>query len=580
MGAAGAAYGHERPLRMKKSQPPNPSATIRSGAEKSRARRPRRARAHVLRSAFPVVGLGASAGGLEALTRFFEKLPADTPMAFVVIQHLDPTQKGMMPELLQRATTMKVVQASDGLKVQPRCVYVIPSNSDLSLYEGRLHLLAPLAPRGLRLPIDFFFRALAKDQGEQAVGVVLSGMGSDGMLGLRAIKEAGGLTLVQDPVSAKFDSMPRCAIDAGLADFVAAAEDLPAKLIAYERHLPRLVEASESGDEKVRANLRKVLLVLRAGTGHDFGLYRQSTLTRRIHRRMGIHQLSNLGHYVRYLQENPQEITLLFKELLIGVTNFFRDPASWQALVKKAFPALIAAVPDGGTLRAWVAGCSTGEEAYTLAMLLIETIDRTRPERKMSIQIYATDLDKDAIEKARRGLFPEGIVTDVSPARLNRFFVKEGKGYRVNKETRAMIVFAPQNLILDPPFTKLDLLCCRNLLIYLTPELQKKIFPLFHYSLKPGGVLFLGSAESLGYGVNLFRPLLAKERVFLRSEASLPTGPLEFPAMFPASYHAGYSSPGTEAADPEPAGCGGPLPAGALRPACGARQRRRGYFVC
>jgi two-component system CheB/CheR fusion protein len=481
---------------------------------------------------FLVVGIGASAGGLEALTQFLEHTPADSGMAFVVVQHLDPTQKGMMPELLQRATKMEVVQVADRTPIRPDHVYVIPPNHDLSILHGTLHLLAPAEARGLRLPIDSFFRSLAEDQHERAVGVILSGMGSDGTLGLRAIKEKAGVVLVQDPATAQFDSMPRSAIEAGLADIVGPVDELPGKLIAYGRHVPRLAKSELPLDEKIQSALEKAVILLRARTGHDFTLYRRSTLHRRVERRMGIHQLTRIEIYIRYLQENPQELDILFKELLIGVTAFFRDPAAWDQLAKLALPALIAARPTGGVVRAWVAGCSTGEEAYTLAMVFTEALKQAKSADAISLQIYATDLDKDAINKARQGLFPLNISADVSAARLAQFFNKEENGYRVNKHIRSMVIFAPQNLIMDPPFTKLDVLCCRNLLIYLTPALQKKLFPLFHHCLNPRGALFLGSAESVGGFSQLFTPLALKERIFQRSESVQPGNQLDFPSVF------------------------------------------------
>ncbi|MDB6004304.1 MAG: chemotaxis protein, partial [Prosthecobacter sp.] len=476
--------------------------------------------------------MGASAGGLEALVQFLAHVPKDSGMAYVIVQHLDPTQKGMMPELLQRATTMKVMQAKDRTRARPNCVYVIPPNSDMSILRGVLHLLPPVEARGLRLPIDFFFRSLAQDQREGSIGIILSGMGSDGTLGLRAIKEKAGIVLVQDPLTAKFDTMPRSVIDAGLADIVASAEELPDKLISYRRHLPQLAKSELHLDGKMQSALEKIVILLRAHSGHDFTLYRRSTLYRRVERRMGIHQVGKISGYVRYLQENPQELGILFKELLIGVTNFFRDKAAWEQLALKAIPLLLKDRPAGSTLRAWVAGCSTGEEAYSLAMVFQETLKQLKSTDNFSLQIYATDLDKDAIDKARVGLFPENIVADVSPARLTRFFVKEEGGYRVNKEIRSMVVFAPQNLIMDPPFTKLDILSCRNLLIYLTPELQKKLFPMFHYSLNPGGVLFLGSAESVGNFTHLFTPLSLKERIFQCNATAMMGSHLDFPAVF------------------------------------------------
>jgi two-component system CheB/CheR fusion protein len=482
------------------------------------------------------VGIGASAGGLEALTQFLSNARADSGIAYVVIQHLDPTLKGMMPELLQRVTAMQVVQVKDNSKVRPGFVYVIPPNKDMSILHGRLHLLEPVAPRGLRLPIDFFFRSLAEDQHELGIGVILSGMGSDGTLGLKAIKESAGLVLVQEPASAKFDGMPRSVIEAGLADFVAPAEELPGKLVDYLRHMPRIGRSEAPLEEKTLSALDKVIILLRSKTGHEFTLYRRSTLYRRVERRMGIHQIVQIGAYVRYLQENPQELDILFKELLIGVTSFFRDKASWERLERKALPALLASRKAGSVLRAWVAGCSTGEEAYSLAILFKETLRRDRSKRNFSLQIYATDLDRDAIDKARQGFFPANIAVDVSPSRLRRFFAKEEAGYRVSKEIRSMVVFAPQNLIMDPPFTKLDIFSCRNLLIYLTPELQRKLIPLFHYILNPEGLLFLGSSESTGSFANLFAPVAARERIFRRCEWPLQDDQADFPGVFaPAS---------------------------------------------
>jgi len=495
--------------------------------------RPKAARARVT-AAFPIVGIGASAGGLEALEQFLKSVPAGSGMAFIIIQHLDPTRKGVMSELLQRATSMKVVQVKDRTLVRPDCVYVIPPNKDMSLLHGVLHLLAPVAPRGLRLPIDFFLRSLAQDQQEHGVGVILSGMGSDGTLGLRAIKETAGVVLVQDPATAKFDSMPRSVIEAGLADIVAPADELPGKILAYLQRTPHITRTEESLESRTQSALEKVVVLLRAHTRNDFSFYKRNTLYRRIERRMGIHQISKMSAYVRYLQENSQELNLLFKELLIGVTNFFRDPAAWEQLRTQVIPALLKNRPPGQALRAWVPGCSTGEEAYSLAIVLREALDEPKPRRNFQIQIFATDLDKDAIEKARQGVFPSNISADVSVARLKRFFTKEEHGYRVRKEIRELVIFAPQNLILEPPFTKLDILSCRNLLIYLTPDVQKKLIPLFHYSLNPGGILFQGSAETIGDFTKLFTPLVGKSRIFRRSESILRPEQIVFPSSFSA----------------------------------------------
>ena len=486
---------------------------------------------------FPIVGIGASAGGLEALEQFLGRVPAGSGMAFVIVQHLDPTHKGIMPELLQRATGMKVIQVRDRTQVRPDCVYVIPPNKDMSILHGVLHLLDPAAPRGLRLPIDFFFRSLAQDQQEHSIGVILSGMGSDGTLGLRAIKEQAGVVLVQEPATAKFDAMPRSAIDAGLADIVAPADELPGKIIAYLQRTPLIARPELALGEKAQSALEKAVILLRAHTGHDFSLYKRNTLYRRIERRMGIHQINKMAAYVRYLQENPQELELLFKELLIGVTNFFRDPAAWEHLREQAIPPLLTNRSPGHALRAWVPGCSTGEEAYSLAIVFKEAVEQTKRKGRFALQIFATDLDRDAIDKARQGAFPDNIAADVSPGRLSRFFVKEERGYRILKEIRELVIFAPQNLIMDPPFTKLDILSCRNLLIYLTPEVQKKLIPLFSYSLSPGGILFLGSAEAIGGATDLFAPLSGKSRLFRRTESG--PEPVDFPSSFSAGPRTG-----------------------------------------
>jgi len=485
-----------------------------------------------LEAAFPIVGIGASAGGLEALAIFLGKVPAGSGMAFVIVQHLDPTHKGIMAELLQRTTTMQVVQVKDRTRVQPDCVYVIPPNKDMSILHGVLHLLAPVARRGLRLPIDFFLRSLADDRQDQSIGVILSGMGSDGTLGLRAIKEKAGVVFVQAPASAKFDGMPRSAIDAGLADVVAPVEELPGKIIAFLHHAPLIGKPGLAHEDKAQSGLEKIVILLRSQTGHDFSLYKKTTVYRRIERRMGIHQIDRIASYVRFLQENPQELELLFKELLIGVTSFFRDPAAWEQLKTEAIPALLAGRPPSQALRAWVPGCSTGEEAYSLAIVFKEAMEQLKPARNTALQIFATDLDREAIEKAREGVFPANIAADVLPERLGRFFVQVERGYQVAKSIREMVIFAPQNIIMDPPFTKLDVLSCRNLLIYLTLELQKKLLPLFHYSLNPGGFLFLGNAETIGSFTDLFALLEGKSRLYRRLELALRAEPVEFPASF------------------------------------------------
>ena len=476
-----------------------------------------------------VVGIGASAGGLEAFEQFFSHLPPDTGMAFVLVQHLEPTHKGMMPELLARQTKMQVVQVQDGMQVQPSCVYVIPPNADLAILHGKLQVLEPVAPRGLRTPIDFFFRHLAADQKRKAVGIILSGMGSDGALGLRAIKEQLGMVMVQDPASAKYDGMPRSALNTGLADYVASAQELPAKLIQYTRHFPALTPQRALVEEESSSDLGKVLVLLRAHGGNDFSCYKKNTIDRRIERRMGIHQFNSLARYVRFLQENPQEVELLYKELLIGVTNFFRDREMFDGLKEKAVPDLLRTRPAGRPLRLWNPGCSTGEETYSLAITLKECFEGLKLQETPTIQIFATDIDQESIDKARRGKFPAGIARDVSSERLQRFFIQEDEGYRIKKEVRDWVVFASQNILVDPPFTKVDILCCRNLLIYVNVETQKKLLSLMHYALNPGGLLVLGSAESTsGFG-HLFSSLDKKWKVFQRLEVPGRPG-IEMPA--------------------------------------------------
>jgi two-component system CheB/CheR fusion protein len=482
---------------------------------------------------FPIVGIGASAGGLEALEQFFSNMPADTGMAFVIIQHLDPTHPGIMPELLQRMTPMKVLQADNQLKVKPGYVYVIPPNKSLSILHGALHLFDPPESRRLRLPIDIFFRSLADDRQDKSIGTILSGMGSDGSLGLKAIKENNGIVLIQDPADAKFDGMPQSAMDAVNADIVAPARELPARLMDFLKFVP-VVKPSPEIDIHTKSNIDKIIILLREQSGHDFSLYKKSTLFRRIERRKGVHQIDKLQNYVRLLQENPKEVEILFKELLIGVTNFFRDAAVWKKLSETILPNLINEMPDGHILRAWIPGCSTGEEAYSLAIIFKEILETEQKHRNITLQIFATDIDQDAIEKARKGVFPSNISGDVSPERLSRFFTADGENYRINNNLRELVVFAPQNVIKDPPFTKLDILSCRNMLIYMEAELQNKLIALFNYSLNPGGIMLLGSAETPGNMKDAFSDLDPKLKIYKRSSAVSLPGPLNFPSSF---YH-------------------------------------------
>ncbi len=478
-----------------------------------------------------IVGMGGSAGALEAFEQFFTHMPAESGVAFVLIPHLDPGHKGMMPELLGRCTTMKVVEAEDGMLVRANQIHIIPPNRDMTILHGVLHLHEPASPRGARAPIDLFLRHLAEDQEERGIAVIMSGMGTDGTLGVKAVKEHLGLALVQDTRSAKYDSMPKSALGTGLVDYVASAQDLPQKLMGYVRHSAKIPRDVAVQERTVSSSLLRIFTLLRTHTGHDFSFYKKNTLYRRIERRMNVHQISHIGRYVRYLQENPNELDLLFKEFLIGVTNFFRDPEAFKMLKEEALPAVLKSKGKHSSVRVWIPGCSTGEEAYSIAIAIVECLDHLKMLGTVKVQIFATDIDKDAVDRARQGLYLPTVTTDVSPERLQRFFAKDEYGYRVSKTIREMVVFAPQNLLMDPPFTKLDLLCCRNLLIYFTAELQKKLLPLFHYTLSPGGVLFLGSSETIGGFHDIFATVDHKWKIFRRKESPVAaTGLIDLPS--------------------------------------------------
>lgn len=468
---------------------------------------------------FTIVGIGASAGGMEALEMFFTHLPVNSGMAFVVIQHLDPKHAGMMAGILQRTTTMKVSEVSDNTKIEPDCVYVIPPNKSMSMLDGILYLFEPVELNGLRLPIDIFFRSLANDKREKSVGVILSGMGSDGSLGLKAIKEKNGIVMVQSPDSAKFDSMPRRAIESVIADIIGPVEELPAKLITLLKFGHEAKSVTEISD-KTLGNIDKIIILLREQLGHDFSLYKKSTLYRRIERRQGLHQIGNISNYVRYCQENPGEIDILFKELLIGVTSFFRDPDLWKMLKEKILPDLVSRLPNEYVIRIWVTACSTGEEAYSLAIIFKEVLESLPNHNNLTLQIFATDIDIDSIEVARKGVYHSNIAVDISPDRLNRFFSAHAEGYRVKNIIREMLVFAPHNIIKDPPFTRIDLLTCRNLLIYFEPKLQNKLYKLFNYTLNPDGVMVLGTAETLDHQSSGFESIDGKLKIFKRTVAT------------------------------------------------------------
>jgi len=480
---------------------------------------------------FPIVGIGASAGGLEAFEQFFGNMPVNSGMAFVVIQHLDPTHKGILPELLQRVTKMNVFQVKDRTVVKQNCLYVIPPNKSMSILQGVLHLFDPIEERGIRLPINHFFTSLAEDQHENAIGVILSGMGSDGSEGVRDIKERNGIILIQDPGTAKFDSMPRNAIVSVAADIIASPAELPTRLLLLLKHTVSNPKTPDE-DHQLQSALEKILILLRHRTGNDFSLYKRNTIYRRIERRMHVHKIEKIHSYVQFLQENPKEIDILFKELLIGVTNFFRDAAVWEKIKDTILPTLISKQSDGTILRAWIPGCSTGEEAYSLAILFKEVVEKLNPHGNISLQIFATDLDNDAIDTARKGVFSANIKSEVSPARMNRFFTAIESGFRINTEIREMIVFAQHNIIMHPPFSNIHLLSCRNLLIYLDNELQQKLISLFYYSINHAGILILGSAETLGSQASLFVPIDSKLKIYKRSVTTFLPEFYDFPSSF------------------------------------------------
>ncbi len=468
---------------------------------------------------FPIVAIGASAGGLEALENFLSAVPKRSGQAFVVIQHMDPTHRTMLVPLLQRKCALPVSEVEDGTLVEVDHVYVIPPDRDLSIVNGVLLLLDPSAARGFRLPIDVFFTALADDRGPGAVGVVLSGMGEDGTAGLRAIKQQGGHTYAQSPDSAQYDSMPRHAIAADLVDFVEAPDLLYTEISRQSAHWS---DASWDG-------LDKVLHLVKTRTGHDFSDYKRSTITRRVARRMQTLHVKTLDEYLNLLRTDASEAEALFNTMLIGVTRFFRDAKAWEDLSHVAIPTILAAHPNGGTVRAWVPGCSTGEEAFSLAIAFREAMSALNPSPAIAIQIFATDLNRDAVATARAASYPASISADVSPERLRRFFIPVRDGYRLNKSIRESVIFAPQNVVMDPPFAKLDLICCRNLLIYLTPTLQQRLLQLFHYGLRAQGILFLGSAETVGPGSTLFSPVVDSARIYRRSDTPVRLQLVDFP---------------------------------------------------
>ncbi|MFP4618551.1 MAG: chemotaxis protein CheB [Spirochaetaceae bacterium] len=479
-------------------------------------------------SPFPIVGVGASAGGLAAFEAFFSGMPAETDpgMAFVLVQHLAPDHKSMLADLIKRYTRMQVFEVEDGMTVHPNCAYIIPPGYDMSFLKGTLKLQEPSAPRGHRLPIDFFFRSLAEDRHEKAIGVVLSGTGSDGAQGIRTIKGEGGMIIVQSPESTDFDGMPRSAISTGLADYVLPPAEMADALISYtSRAFGKTSTDAKTTERGEEHSLGTIFKRLQKHSGHDFSHYKPTTVLRRIKRRMALLQIDEIEKYVEYVQKTEDELDALFRDLLIGVTNFFRDAEAFAALEETIIPKLFSGKSSGDSLRVWSAGCSTGEEAYSIAILLHEYMETTH--ENYNLQVFATDIDGQSISAARSGIYPASIAADVSPERLSRFFTEESvtsegipESYRIKKKIRDVMIFSEQNVIKDPPFSNLDLVSCRNLLIYLSGELHKKLIPLFHYALRPGGLLFLGTSESIGESTDLFHTLDRKAKLYRRKDTT------------------------------------------------------------
>jgi two-component system, chemotaxis family, CheB/CheR fusion protein len=462
----------------------------------------------------PVVGIGASAGGLEALQQLFKHMPADSQMAFVVIQHLSPHFKSAMDKLLAHDTTLPVTRITNNLKLEPGCIYLNPPDQFVSVAKGKLRLTPPrLLGRGVSLPIDHFFASLADARGEKAICIILSGSASDGTQGLKAVKAAGGLTFAQSPEDAKYPSMPESAIATRMVDFILPAKAIAETLAGVFKHpYLRQVDISPPDETDLDGNLKQIFALLQRKTGHDFSNYKTTTIRRRIARRMAVHQLRHIADYIKVMARDPSEPGRLLKDMLIGVTSFFRDQAAFEKLSEAVLIPLVQSKPTGDSIRVWVAGCSSGEEAYSIAILLTEVMERLNT--RLTIQIFASDIDQDAINSARNGAFPENIAADVSETRLTRFFNHANDTYRPKKNIRDTIVFSVHNLIKDPPFSKIDLITCRNLMIYLKPELQKRILLLFHYALNPQGYLFLGPSETIGEFGDHFSVVSLKHKIF------------------------------------------------------------------
>ncbi len=460
-----------------------------------------------------IVGIGASAGGLEALQEFFENLPDNPGLTFVIVQHLSPDYKSLMDELLSRHTRMNIYKVEDGQKLEPDSVYLIPPRKNMTIFNGRLFLTDQNVSKGLNLPIDIFLQSLAKDQGKNAVAIILSGTGSDGTLGIRTIKEAGGMVMVQDNRTAKFDGMPRSSISTGLVDYILPPSQMPVELLNYVKHpFISKTKSIEKVIQKEEDSYSKVLAIIRDHVGVDFSSYKNNTILRRLEKRLSINQVSNIEDYVNILLSSPIESRILYKELLIGVTRFFRDNEAFDLIRKKVVPELFKNKKDKDTIRVWSVGCSTGEEPYSLAVIIQEYMEENGIQR--DVKIFATDIDRDAIDFAGAGIYPENLINDVDSNLLSKYFIKNDSGYQVTESIRRMVVFAKHNLIKDPPFSKIDFISCRNLFIYLLPEMQKRLLSMFYFSLNNDGFMFLGSSETLGDLTDGFQTINSKWKIY------------------------------------------------------------------
>ena len=479
---------------------------------------------------FPIVAIGASAGGLEAYKEFFHALPSDTGLAFVLVQHLDPSHHSMLTEIIAKATAMPVEEVKAGVRIKSDCVYVIPPNAFISISKGTFTLTPRSKGPGQHLAVNFFMRSLAESHGAGAIGIVFSGTGTDGTLGLEDIKAEGGITFAQEPSTARYDGMPSSAIDNGCVDFVLPPKGIAKEIERIRRH-PYLLAEEETKAERVKdlenstalqagpeKDLAAVLDQLRKSSGVDFSQYKPNTIHRRTLRRMVILKLDSLNKYARYLKEHREEASKLFDDVLIPVTSFFRDFEAFEALKTQVYPAIVKDKSKKNAIRMWAPGCSTGEETYSLAMTLLEFLGDKAPS--FQVQIFGTDLNEKGIEKARAGVYRESIAEEISPERMSRFFLKVEGGYRVNKAVRDMCIFARQNIASDPPFSQMDLVACRNLLIYIQPVLQKKIVPILHYALKSPGFLVLGSSESLSAFPDLFAIVDKKHKIYSKKPAA------------------------------------------------------------